>query len=100
MKKRKLRGTITLEGHEGHISRAPRKTIKEVQAAAKVAFKRGVKVNGDLGGSDAPFIERVGIPTLGFGPIAEKSNYHGVNEYITRDDLERVKSFVKALITR
>ena len=99
MKKHKLKGKLRLEGHEGHISKAKRAVLKEIQHAASKAYKRKVPLAGELGGSDALFIENIGIPTVGFGPIGEKTNYHGTNEYIEIRDLQRMKEFVKQLLT-
>jgi len=45
---------------------------------------------GELGGNDGPFIKRLGIPTIAFGPIADKTRIHMNNEYITIETLNKM----------
>jgi len=47
---------------------------------------------GTLGGTDARFFSRRGIPSLCFGPIADESNVHGKDEFVKMRDLEFVSS--------
>jgi len=47
---------------------------------------------GTLGGTDARFFSRRGIPSLCFGPIADESNAHGKDEFVKIRDLEFVSS--------
>ncbi len=100
LKRHGLKGKVKMEGHSGHLSKAPEWFVKEVVEAASKAFKKRVPVTGDLGGTDAPFLENIGIPTLGFGPINEKSNYHGINEHVEIRDVERMIEFLKHLLSK
>ena len=47
---------------------------------------------GELGGTDAQFFVRRNIPSICFGPISEKSNIHGKDEFVKIKDLEFVSN--------
>ncbi|NYZ79219.1 M20/M25/M40 family metallo-hydrolase [Candidatus Micrarchaeota archaeon] len=47
---------------------------------------------GELGGTDAQFFCRRGIPSICFGPISDDSNIHGKDEFVRIKDLEFVSS--------
>ncbi len=47
---------------------------------------------GELGGTDAQFFVRKNIPSICFGPISDKSNIHGKDEFVRLEDLEFVST--------
>jgi len=49
-------------------------------------------VYGELGGTDAQFFCRRGIPSICFGPISDESNIHGKDEFVKIKDLEFVSN--------
>jgi acetylornithine deacetylase/succinyl-diaminopimelate desuccinylase-like protein len=49
-------------------------------------------VYGELGGTDAQFFCRRGIPPICFGPISDESNIHGKDEFVRIKDLKFVSS--------
>jgi len=66
------------------------------------SFKRCVeKVTGkpmplaaELGGNDGRYTSSKGIPTISYGPIAEDTNFHGVNEFIWLRDISTVRDTI------
>jgi len=54
-------------------------------------------VYGELGGTDAQFFCRRGIPSICFGPISDESNIHGKDESVKIMDLEFVSSSIVKL---
>ena len=49
---------------------------------------------GELGGTDARFFCRRGIPSICFGPISDDSNIHGKDEFVRIKDLEIVSDTI------
>jgi acetylornithine deacetylase/succinyl-diaminopimelate desuccinylase-like protein len=54
-------------------------------------------VYGELGGTDAQFFCRRGIPSICFGPISDESSIHGKDEFVKIKDLEFVSSSIVRL---
>ena len=52
---------------------------------------------GELGGTDARFFCRRGIPSICFGPISDSSNIHGRDEFVKIKDLELVSNTIVRL---
>ncbi|MEM3555880.1 MAG: M20/M25/M40 family metallo-hydrolase [Candidatus Micrarchaeia archaeon] len=55
------------------------------------------KAYGTLGGTDAHFFVKRGIPSICFGPIADDSNVHGKDEFVRVKDLEFVSNSIVKL---
>ena len=57
-----------------------------------------VKIVVELGGTDGVFmIDR--MPVIQFGTMRDENNIHGKNEFVYLKDIEKVKKFVKRIIT-
>ncbi|QLJ52245.1 MAG: M20/M25/M40 family metallo-hydrolase [Candidatus Fermentimicrarchaeum limneticum] len=54
-------------------------------------------VYGELGGTDAQFFCRRGIPSVCFGPVSDESSIHGKDEFVKIKDLEFVSSSIVRL---
>jgi acetylornithine deacetylase/succinyl-diaminopimelate desuccinylase-like protein len=52
---------------------------------------------GELGGTDAQFFCRRGIPSICFGPISDDSNIHGKDEFVRIKELEFVSNAIVSL---
>jgi len=57
-----------------------------------------VKVSAELGATDGCFMVDK-MPVIQFGTLREGTNIHGKNEFVYLEDVEKVKQFVKKLIT-
>lgn len=55
------------------------------------------KVYGTLGGTDAHFFIKRGIPAVCFGPIGDDSNAHGKDEFVRIKDIEFVSNSLVSL---
>jgi len=74
------------------------KIIEKFKEILEEAIGRKVKVVVELGGTDGVFmIDR--MPVIQFGTMREENNIHGKNEFVYLEDIEKVKKFVKNVIT-
>ena len=74
------------------------KIIEKFKEILEGAIGRKVKVVVELGGTDGVFmIDR--MPIIQFGTMREENNIHGKNEFVYLEDIEKVKKFVKNVIT-
>jgi len=74
------------------------KIIEKFKEILEGAIDRKVKVVVELGGTDGVFmIDR--MPIIQFGTMREENNIHGKNEFVYLEDIEKVKKFVKNVIT-
>ena len=74
------------------------KIIEKFKEVLEEAIGCKVKVVVELGGTDGVFmIDR--MPVIQFGTMREENNIHGKNEFVYLEDIEKVKNFVKKVIT-
>ena len=74
------------------------KIIEKFREILEEVLGRKVKVVVELGGTDGVFmIDR--MPVIQFGTMREENNIHGKNEFVYLEDIEKVKKFVKNVIT-
>lgn len=66
--------------------------IKTLHAAVNEAVSPEIPISADLGGNDGHYFTSVGIPTACYGTIADDSNFHGIDEWLSLDDYEKVKN--------
>jgi len=62
------------------------------------ALGEKVKVSAELGGTDGCFMIDQ-MPVIQYGTLREDTNIHGKNEFVYLEDIEKVKKFVKKVIT-
>ena len=74
------------------------KIIEKFREILEEVLGRKVKVVVELGGTDGVFmIDR--MPVIQFGTMREENNIHGKNEFVYLEDIEKVRKFVKNVIT-
>jgi len=74
------------------------KIIGKFREILEEVLGRKVKVVVELGGTDGVFmIDR--MPVIQFGTMRDENNIHGKNEFVYLEDIEKVKKFVKTIIT-
>ena len=74
------------------------KIIEKFREILEEVLSRKVKVVVELGGTDGVFmINR--MPVIQFGTMRDENNIHGKNEFVYLEDIEKVKKFVKTIIT-
>ena len=74
------------------------KIIEKFREILEEVLGRKVKVVVELGGTDGVFmIDR--MPVIQFGTMRDENNIHGKNEFVYLEDIEKVKKFVKTIIT-
>jgi succinyl-diaminopimelate desuccinylase len=81
--------------HAGWGSDQENKFIKLFHSAVQEAVSSDIPIAADLGGNDGHYFIQHGIPTACYGTIADDSNFHGIDEWLSLEDFEKVK---KALI--
>jgi succinyl-diaminopimelate desuccinylase len=81
--------------HTGWGSDQENKYIKLFYSAIKEAVNPDIPIAADLGGNDGHYFIDHGIPTACYGTIADNSNFHGIDEWLSLEDFDKVK---KALI--
>jgi len=75
-----------------------KKIIGKFREILEEVLGRKVKVVVELGGTDGVFmIDR--MPVIQFGTMRDENNIHGKNEFVYLEDIEKVKKFVKTIIT-
>jgi succinyl-diaminopimelate desuccinylase len=94
-KKHSIKGRIFLKGTTGYFIGNNNKYAKEVSDVAKKIFGKKIPQAVELGGTDGRFIDRIGIPAIGFGPGG--SNPHTTEESISLEELKQTKELVKGL---
>ncbi len=65
--------------------------VKRLYQAAKEVMSPDIPIAADLGGNDGNFFINAGIPTVCIGTIAEDSNFHGIDEWLSIKDYDNVK---------
>ncbi len=74
------------------------KIIRKFKEILEEVLGRKVKVVVELGGTDGVFmIDR--MPVIQFGTMRDENNIHGKSEFVYLEDIEKVKKFVKKIIT-
>ena len=74
------------------------KIIRRFKEVLEKTLGREVRVVVELGGTDGVFmIDR--MPVIQFGTMREENNIHGKNEFVYLEDIEKVRKFVKNVIT-
>ncbi|MCD6241349.1 M20/M25/M40 family metallo-hydrolase, partial [Candidatus Bathyarchaeota archaeon] len=74
------------------------KIIEKFREVLEEVLGRKVKVVVELGGTDGVFmIDR--MPVIQFGTMRDENNIHGKNEFVYLEDIEKVRKFVKNVIT-
>lgn len=48
----------------------------------------------ELGGNDGSFFAKKGIPVLSYGTIRADTNFHGVDEFVHLEDIEKIRDLV------
>ena len=81
--------------HSGWGSDQENTYIKLFYEAVKEAVDPEIPICADLGGNDGHYFTKHDIPTACYGTIAEDSNFHGLDEWLSKKDFDNVK---KALI--
>lgn len=81
--------------HAGWGSDQENKFIKLLHSAVQETVSPDIPIAADLGGNDGHYFIAHGIPTACYGTIADNSNFHGIDEWLSLEDYEKVK---KALI--
>lgn len=63
---------------------------------ARLALKEiGGRPVATLGSNDGAELARKGMPTVIYGPLRRGTNFHGPNEFVYENDLQRIKRVVK-----
>ena len=74
------------------------KIIRKFKEILEKTLGHEVRVVVELGGTDGVFmIDR--MPVIQFGTMREENNIHGKNEFVYLEDIEKVRKFVKNVIT-
>jgi succinyl-diaminopimelate desuccinylase len=98
LEKNNLKGHFIFSGGAGAISHISKTIITQVRKQARKQFSGTLPDGCDLGGSDASRIEKLGIPTIGFGPFAKGSNVHAPNEFISLTTLKKMQAVIKGIL--
>lgn len=78
--------------HAGWGSDPENAFIKSFHRAVAEAADTEIPLSADLGGNDGYYFTSHGIPTACFGTIDDNSNFHGIDEWLSIKDYERVKN--------
>ncbi len=68
--------------------------IKSFHTAVNEVAGTEIPISADLGGNDGSYFTTHGIPTACFGTIADDSNFHGIDEWLSIKDYEKVKNAI------
>ena len=77
--------------HAGWGSNPENAFIKVFHQAVNEATGHELPLCADLGGNDGYYFTAHGIPTACLGTIAEDSNFHGIDEWLSIKDFDTVK---------
>jgi succinyl-diaminopimelate desuccinylase len=72
--------------------------VRRFSEASKAVFGSPLPAAASLGGDDGKFLFERGIPVISYGAIAEDSNFHGKDEFVRLDDLQRVRDVLASFI--
>lgn len=68
--------------------------VKTVSEQIKKTNGYSVPLAGELGGNDGTFFAKNRIPVICFGTIRSDTSYHGVNEFVHIEDIQRVRDLI------
>ncbi len=68
--------------------------VKKFNKAIETVTGESLPLAAELGGNDGKFTNGKGIPTISYGPLAEDTHYHGVNEFVWLKDLKNVRDII------
>lgn len=85
-------------GHEGYLTRET-PDISRFAGIVSSVLDKDIPVGAELGGTDGPFINRLGIPTIGFGPIDPDTRFHQPNEFVGKETLNKMICVTSKVIT-
>ena len=80
--------------HAGWFSDPENEYIKLFHASANEVAECDIPLSADLGGNDGYYFTSHGIPTACFGTIADESNFHGIDEWLSIKDYNRIKAAI------
>jgi di/tripeptidase len=78
--------------HAGWGSDPENEFIKIFYDAVKEVRGSDLPMCADLGGNDGYYFTQHGIPTACLGTVADDSNFHGIDEWLSIKDFDTVKS--------
>ncbi|MGY5852991.1 MAG: ArgE/DapE family deacylase [Candidatus Thorarchaeota archaeon] len=91
-----VEATLTFKTkHDGWGSDPENKYIKLFHEAVKETVDPELPISADLGGNDGYYFVAHNIPTVCYGTIDDDAHFHGIDEWLSLKDFEKVK---KALI--
>ena len=80
--------------HAGWGSNPENKFIKAFHSSVQTAVSPDIPISADLGGNDGHYFINVGIPTACYGTIADDANFHGIDEWLSKADFNKVKAAI------
>ncbi len=80
--------------HAGWGSDPENDFIKRFHSAVIEVTGTEIPLSADLGGNDGYYFTSHGIPTACFGTIADDSNFHGIDEWLSMKDFDLVKNVI------
>ncbi len=80
--------------HDGWGSDPDDKFIKAFHSSVQATVSPDIPISADLGGNDGHYFTSVGIPTACYGTIADDANFHGIDEWLSIEDFEKVKNAI------
>lgn len=94
-KKHSLKITLSINNTSGYYSNNP-KYEKIVRQAVQKTMRKKLRFAAEFGGTDSRYISLLGIPAYNFSPGGH--DIHTNTEYITLEELQKTKEFIKKLI--
>jgi succinyl-diaminopimelate desuccinylase len=68
--------------------------VQNFKKAVEKVTGKNLVLAAELGGNDGRYTNRKNIPTISYGPLAEDTHYHGVNEFVWLKDLRNVRDSI------
>ncbi|MHA2096978.1 MAG: ArgE/DapE family deacylase [Candidatus Hodarchaeales archaeon] len=68
--------------------------VETVSEQIKKTIGYNLPFAGELGGNDGTFFAKNGIPVICYGTIRSDTSYHGVNEFVHIEDIQRIRDLI------
>jgi succinyl-diaminopimelate desuccinylase len=68
--------------------------VQDFKNTVKTVTGVSLPLAAELGGNDGKFTSGKGIPTISYGPLADDTHFHGVNEFVWLKDLKKVRDVI------
>lgn len=88
-----------IRGGGNYYSDPEHPSVKKFAELASKVYGKSLKVGAEFGGNDGRYFANRNVPIISFGLAGRDSGFHGPDEHISFDDVQKLKSLLISYLT-